>query len=382
MRKLLFLMTVAVAGVALADGADDGLVEQESNNPWHFRIGPVLSPRVRVKVKGPRIVPQTTRTPGTTSGTGSTGAPAGPSAGYVSRTYSDGYVNPDEGTEDPDSMISGLTWDWGADDVGSQYSGGKMQFHTDMTRWTETVTSSSFGSGSGNESDHDALIGVEAMGGWSFLDDEIFDAAIDGGFRFYGSGDLKAKSAYGTSTTTTRNEYRLVDSYDASGWTDVPSGSYTGTPGGPGRIIGAMPDRSEQLMGSKSSSETYYYRSSSKLEYRIWDIRLGPTVGWKATDYLTIRGGVYGLLGFVDADFQSPKRTANGYSRVNKSKCDAVFGVAAGLSAQIDITDSLFIMGGAEYDWWSDDITLNAGGADARIELSDITVSLSLGLEF
>ncbi len=381
MRRILFFVTATVAGMVMAEGAEGELVEQESRNPWHFRIGPVVSPRVRARIKTSRIKPVVPTASGTRSGTGAD-APADSSAGYVERTYTDGYVNPDEGTEDPDSMISGLTWDWGADDLGSQYSGGQMQFHSDMTRWTETVSSSSFGSGSGYDSDHDALLGVEAVGGWSFFEDETFEAAIDGGFRFYGSGDLKSKSVYGTSVTTTRNEYRVVDSYDASGWTDSPSGSYTGTPGGPGRLIGATPDRSEELMNSTSSSESYYYRSSSKLEYRIWDLRLGPTFGWKATERLTIRGGIYGLLGLIDADLTSPKRSANGYSRMKKSKCDAVFGIAAGVSAQFNITDNLFIMGGAEYDWWADDVTLNAAGADARIELSDVSLSLSLGIEF
>ena len=95
-------------------------------------------------------------------------------------------------------------------------------------------------------------------------------------------------------------------------------------------------------------------------------------------DALTLRGGVYGLLGLVDAELSNYGTS----SRAKKSKCDAVFGLAAGVSAQFNITDSLFLLGGAEYDWWSDDVTLNAGGSDAKIELSDFTVSLALGIEF
>ena len=322
---------------------------------------------------------------GTTSSGGWTGVSvADPSAGYVERQYVDGYVTPDEGTSDPDSFIAGLTWNWGANNVGSQYSGGRMEFHTDSTRWSESVESSvgSFGHGSRSESDRDILLGVEAMGGWIFLDDETFDASLDGGFRFYGSGDLKSESIYGTSVKTTkkRSEYRFVDSYDASGWTDVPRGSYTGSAGGPGRLLGAMPRRREELVDSYSKSEisSYSYRSDTKLDYRIWDLRLGPTVGWKAMDRLTIRGGIYGLIGLVDAKLRASGASHGG----KKSKCDAVFGLAAGISAQFDITQSLFLQGSAEYDWWTDDIDLKAGGANAHIELSDFTVSLALGLEF
>lgn len=386
MRKLYLIAAMASVGVVFADGVDDGLVREESRKSWHLTIGPVMAPRVRTKVRGPRQMPTRISVPQTdaSSGSGTGASVADPSFGYAERQYADGYVKPDEGTSDPDSFVSGLTWNWGANDVGSQYSGGRMEFHTDSTRWSESVESSvrSCGLGSRSDSDRDILLGVEAIGGWTFLDDDTFDASLDGGFRFYGSGDLKSESIYGTSvkTTKTRNEYRFVDSYDASGWTDVPRGSYAGSAGGPGRLIGAMPDRREELSNSADELESYsyFYRSSAKLDYRIWDLRLGPTVGWKVIDRLTIRGGVYGLLGLVDAELKASGVSYGG----KKSKCDAVFGIAAGISAQFDITESLFLQGSAEYDWWTDDIDLKAGGANAHIELSDFTVSLALGLEF
>ena len=386
MRKLYLIAAIASAGAAFADGVDEGLVQEESRKHWHLTMGPVMAPRVRTKVRGPRQIPMRISVPqgATSSGSGAGASVADPSAGYVERQYADGYVKPDEGTSDPASFISGLTWNWGANNVGSQYSGGRMEFHTDSTRWSESVESSvrSYGLGSRSESDRDILLGVEATGGWTFLDDETFDASLDGGFRFYGSGDLKSESIYGTSVKTTkaRSEYRFVDSYDASGWTDVPRGSYTGSAGGPGRLLGAMPERREELANSADESEaySYFYRSSAKLDYRIWDLRLGPTVGWKVMDRLTIRGSVYGLLGLVDAKLRASGASYGG----KKSKCDAVFGIAVGVSAQFDITESLFLQGSAEYDWWTDDIDLKAGGANAHIELSDFTVSLALGLAF
>ena len=382
MRKFWFLTAVVISGAALAESGDKGLVAQAEKSAWHFRIGPVMAPRVRVKIGAPRqVAPPPVSGSTAASGTGSNVA-ADPSAGFTSREYADGYVRPDEGTDDPNSMIGGLTWDWGADDVAGQYSGGTMEFRTEMARWEESASASAYGSGSSSESDRDILLGVEAMGGWTFWDNERFDAAVDAGFRFYGSGDLSAKSKYGTSVMTTRSEYRYVDSYDASGWTDVPSGAHTGTAGGPGRVLGATPTRREELMGTSSTSEMYWRHVDTKLEYRIWDLRLGPTMGWKATDYLTIRGGVYGLLGLVDAELKAAADTPEGIKRTKNSNCEAVFGMAAGISAQVNLTDSIFLMGGAEYDWWTDAVSLNAGGADARIELSDFTVSVAVGFEF
>ena len=56
--------------------------------------------------------------------------------------------------------------------------------------------------------------------------------------------------------------------------------------------------------------------------------------------------------------------------------------MAFGVSGQINLTDNLFVMGGVEYDWWTDSVDLNAGGANAEIKLSDMSISLGLGVEF
>lgn len=381
--KFVVAALVTALGDISAEEVNEGFVECDTGEKsWHFRIGPVMAPRVRVKMHGPRYVrPVLPASSTSVSGTGSN-VPADPSEGYTGRDYVDGYVGPDEGTDDPGSMISGLTWDWGADDLGSQYSDGRVEFRTEMAKWTDRFQTSEYANGSDSESDRDVLLGVEAMGGWTFYNGESFDAALDGGFRFYGSGDLSARSEYGATLTTTHNEYRYVDSYDASGWTDIPSGKHTGSAGGPGRLIGATPTREEELMGSTVSSETYYQQAETKLDYKIWDMRLGPTMAWYVTDDFMVRGGVYGLIGLVDSNLRTSVNTESGSYGAKKSKCDVLFGVAASISLQYNLTDNLFLMSAAEYDWWSDKTSLSAGGADAQIELSDFSVSLSLGITF
>lgn len=390
-RKFLFLAAVAAVGAVFAEGDGEGLVREEGYNAWHFRIGPVMSPRVRVNVRGPRFaLPAMPKVqPGPNSQSSGTGA----SEPYE---YVDGHVTPNEGTGDGDSLAQGYTWDWSAENVPAQYSNGRVEFHTPMTRWEESVVSSSsssfssFSSGSNSEGDRDFLVGVEAMGGWTFWNNRTFDAAVDAGFRFYGSGYLDAGSQYGyqfrqlTTVTTTRNEYRYVDSYDASKWTTMPIGSFEGNPVGPKRLLGTTPERREELMGTSrttetsSRSESYIYSSDTRLIYRIWDLRLGPTFGWYVTDWFTLRGGVYGLLGLVDATLKTDGTTGG----ASASTCGAVFGMAFGVSAQVNLTDNLFLMGGVEYDWWTDSVDLNAGSAEAEIKLSDMSISLGLGVEF
>ena len=399
MSKFALVAVVVLAGAAGAAENDEGLTQEKSYNPWHFRIGPVMSPRVRVNVRGPRFalpaMPKAAN-PGPNSRTSGT-VPDVP--------YADGWVKQDSGTTDRESDVYGLTWNWGADNVPAQYSNGAIEFHTGMAEWEEIVSSSSsssfssYSSGSSSESDRDFLIGVEAMGGWTFWDNRTFDAAIDAGFRFYGSGYINAESQNGyryetrTTTTTTRNEYRYVDSYNVyDNWTpgDILSGglsSYEGKPGGPGPLIYATPngDPRRELMGSSSETRTsgearsYSYSGDTRLNYRIWDLRLGPTFGWHVTDWFALRGGVYGLLGLVDASLKTDGGSAGGASA---STCGAVFGMAFGISGQVNLTDNLFLMGGVEYDWWTDSVDLNAGGANAEIKLSDMSISLGLGVEF
>lgn len=386
MRNFLFLTAAVAASVAVAEDPGEGLVKESSYKHWHLTIGPVMSPRVRVSVSGPRVaLPMTPPAGWRAAGTGAA-APTDPATQpYADRQYVDGYVKPDEGTADPKDWGHGLTWDWGAKDVPSQHSNGRMEFHTDVTRWTESYSSTAYGNGTGSDGDRDFLVGVEALGGWTFFNDGSFDATVDAGFRFYGSGYIDAESRYGTSVTTTHNDYRFVDSYDASGWTDVPVGPYTGTSGeggAYGRVLGAEPTRREEQLPAPQKTETYYYNGDTRFIYRIWDLRLGPTFGWQATDYLVIRGGVYGMLGLVDATLKTDANTSAGPRSASASTCGAVFGMAFGASAQLYLTDDLFLYGGAEYDWWTDSVDLSAGGAKADIKLSDLVISLGMGVEF
>ena len=383
MRKFwLFALVAAVGSAGAAEG--EGLVKENAYNAWHLTIGPVMSPRVRVRVTGPRIA-FPTKPPAGWKAEGSEAAPTDDPTTYADRIYDDGYVKPDRGTtEDPSQALgSDLTWNWGANNVGDQHVGNRMEFHIDNTSWTESYSASSFQTGSGSESDRDFLVGVEAMGGWTFFNDGLFDASVDAGFRFYGSGYLDSASRYGTSVTTTHTNYRTVDSYDASKWTtDPPGGTYTGSEIGPSRLIGALPERRTEFQDTTESTKNYYYIGNSRLNYRIWDLRLGPTVGWQAMDCLVIRGGVYGLFGLVDASLKTAASTSSGPYAASTSTCGAVFGLAFGLSAQLYMTDDLFLYGGTEYDWWSDSIDLSAAGSTAEIKLSDMTISLGLGFEF
>ena len=140
MRRLCFMAAaVAASGAALADGGEaEVFFTRGADNAWRFTIGPVMAPRVRVKISGPRQVKPPASLPNSGSSSGVNGnVAADPSAGFTDREYADGYVRPDEGTDDPDSMIPGLTWDWAADDVQAQHSGGAMEFRTEMARWEE-----------------------------------------------------------------------------------------------------------------------------------------------------------------------------------------------------------------------------------------------------
>ena len=384
MKKIFLMMAAAVSFAAVAEVADEVLVKEAGSNPWRFTIGPVLSPRVRVKVSGPTPVLRAIQPNGSTAaGTYEDNVqPADSSAGYTDRHYADGDVGPDAGTAEGEEHV---TWRWNAKDVPSQHVGDRMEFHAEEPyRWTESYASSEYGHDSGGGTEHDLLVGVEAKAGWLYYEGEDFDAGIDAGFRFYGSGFQDANSRFGNTETTTRTDYRFIDSYDASGW-EAPyeTGAHTGTPVGPNSLIGADPTRrDDDGTVLPSTTEDSHYYSSTRMNYRIWDLRMGPTLGWKPTDYLTIRGGVYGLLGLVDATLKTSVDSSQGAYSSKKTTCRGVFGLAFGLSAELNLTENLFFLSSVEYDWWADKVTLHTGGAEGELRLSDLSITLGLGYKF
>lgn len=389
MNKFVLLAVVAAAGaVNAADG--EGLVEERRSNPWHLRIGPVMAPRVRVKVSGPRFALPALPGNGTKAyGNYDTPLPAPKADGYAVRTYDDGMVGPDVETQN-----DGHTWNWSANNINggngdpAQYSfdDQTMTFHTKATSWQDTYTTHVTEGGSRSESDRDILLGLEAMGGWTFYDDQMFDAAVDFGFRYYGSDDLSARSRYDATVTTMRQDYRQVDTYKVDNWQPgFPVNEYASEERGPGPSIRALPeDQKVEELGEERlhDEKTYFRHARTRLDYYIWDLRLGPTLGWKVTDYLMIRGGVYGLLGLVDARLKTDVQSDQGNARASKHTCDPLFGMAFSLSAELSLTDNIFLYGGAEYDWWTDSVSLRTGGAKADLDLSDFTVSAGLGIEF
>jgi len=402
MRKLMFAVAIAACGAAVAGDGDNELVEESSASAWHFRIGTVMSPRVRCKFRGTPI--KYPKMPESGSWTYETDYaiprhtidPTDDEAYLAGREYVNGKVTPDNGTDDPDSMIFNQTWLWWADDIGdgAQYSSanGMVSFNTEMTYWTKDTVSSTYRGGANDCHDRDIQQGVEFVAGYTFYRKDDFLIDFDLGGRFYGTGDELSVERYGARTSTTIHGYRFVDSYSASGWTSTPGGQHIGTD--PSRVIGDYfePTREEREIPSdelrdrygleSSSSYSYSSYNRTELDYEIWDIRMGPTFGWQPWDFFTLRAGFYGLIGLVHYEFNSDVVTSEQEIHSSNSKCVPIFGIASGLSAQFNITKNLFIMGSIEYDWWTKDVNLWAGQASGKLELSDFSVALSVGVEF
>ena len=383
-----FFALFASAAV-FAEEAKPELSAEETENNFRFHAGVLYSPRVRVKghfnggvsrAQFRSLMPQRKLFP---SGSG---AKVPSSSGYANRQYADGFVNLDEGTTDSGSMIEGLTWNWGADDVAGQYSNGKMSFHTDAA---EPVYSSSvsegFNGGGNSGSTREEELGFEIGGEWIYGRKNGFQFGLGGGFRWTGSDDWNLSDGGHVSVSESVSTYRYKDVYDASGWDEraLKHESYAGDMGGPGRLLGAVPEsREKELVDRRSSQSSYSYSNDMKLRYNIWDLRLGPTLGYEITDDLLIQGGVYGLLGLVDYSLRASTSAGGPSSTSSQSHCTALFGLGFGIAAEYLFTDNIFLRASAEYDWWSDEVHTRAGAGSAEIALSDFTVTAGIGIEF
>lgn len=379
------LLNVTVPFFALF--ASTAVFAEEAESNFRFHAGVLYSPRVRVKghFNGGAIRDRIRGMAAQRTLFGPSGNQTPAASGYADRTYADGYVNLDDGTTAQGSMIEDLTWNWGADDVAGQYSNGKMSFRTEPV---ESVYSSSVSeefSGHNGGSTREEELGLEVGGEWIYGRKNGFQFGLGGGFRWAGSDDWGLSDRGRVSVTESLDVYRYKDTFDASGWDEgaLTHSSYAGDRGGPGRLLGAVPEsREREAVDHQSARNDYSYSNDMRLRYHIWDLRLGPTLGYEITDDLRIQGGVYGLLGLVNYSLRTSTSVGGSSGTSSQSRCTALFGLGFGIAAEYLFTDNIFIRASAEYDWWSDKVHARAGAGSAELALSDFTVTAGIGIEF
>lgn len=354
-------------------------------------------------------------------------------SGYADRSYDDGFVFMDPGTADPNSLVPGLTWNWGYTDA-SQYdpSADTLSFHRllsgidvqsladvsygeELTRTTLRDTPVSL-----DDDMSGAGIGISASG--SLLSRDALELALCVGFNaIWGAGSHMEASTFeerlrldrirvdDSFTYTDTHTYRDTYTYDTMGVTPPPapySGTYAGGGQGQDPVIPNIPSSYQRdVAGSQRQTAstrrtridgTSYWRAANRIAFdvdaELYDLWIGPKAAVTLGERLALFAIPSVSLNYIQVDASRTEDFTAAYpdgrSQVLQSWRDsesegawiAGLGLAAG--AEVRIADGWFagLQGG--YDWLLDDVDVTVGPNTISVDPSGWTLALRAGRAF
>ncbi len=305
----------------------------------------------------------------------------GAGSGFSSRTYDDGYVNPDSGTS-----FTADTAFWGYTSA-SQVAGNSISFHGVGPSHTEIAQRLSL------DSDPGWSDGLAAGGPMITLNyEQEWSKHITLGLDFSVSLLALHRANEGSSffSEITMNHFtsRVTDSYGTGGGV-LPPPPHSGT-AGPGPLILATPSR--VLHESLANSESFYVFDSieESLDFTLTTLSLGPTASYQRGQLRALFG--YGLaLNIVSWDAFKRDTIYAGTTletaqviaqwRDAESGTDVLpgFYLQSSLAYEIDERWSCSVFG--RYDW-SRKLKGEVGGSTFALDLSGWSAGLMLSYRF
>lgn len=350
---------------------------------WDVSVGPVYRGAMSLDVEGSSHV----QAEGLRAGQNASHYPSsiGPQYQYGNRTYDDGFVFMDPGTDYPGTLIPGQTWYWGyasADQV-------------DPVAETLTFTARG-GSSSSSQVTKDAALddskdvdaaGVAVSVRRGLKTGPRCELSLVAGMNaLFGSADGLGGSTY--SEDVKGSSFIVRDVYDISLLTAAPAAPYEGTYLGPGPIIPNIP-ASRQRVSKGSESWTAVNDIEVEADYSVMNLSLGMRMS------TLMKGHVSGFvqpavtLNLVELDVDSQEAfmamhedgsvsVLNSWSdSADQDKWILGAGLSVGAEWMMNEAWRLGLMGG--YDWVSEDVDVDVGAGEVSFDASGFTVGLSVG---
>ncbi len=301
----------------------------------------------------------------------------GPLNSYADRTYENGYVFRDEGTEDPLSIAPGLTWYWGYDEA-EQYDGRSVSFQS--ASYTDTRIEPVQLEEQYAEQGFDQQ-GVDIALQASLWQNEIIDVGVAVGLSFYGnkSFGMQVEQRWDRQTQVTR---QTVDTYDTP-FLPFPDPGHAGTLEGPGYLLNNIPDDRQEVEIGRSVREGRV-TSAFDLEFESMDFRLGPTFSLTPHARVDLMITPNIRMAHVRAVAESRTlvepagRRPVGYEdRQTKEEWILGYGIAGEL--HVRVYGPWQIVAGAGIDRWEDNLVLTADPFETIIELGEWNFTLGVG---
>ena len=297
---------------------------------------------------------------------------AGADSGAASRSYRNGYVNPD-----PNTSITGSTWFWGYES-DSQLQGNALVFQGDGGTIQQTEFSST--SGDWSEGNLDGF-GPTLQAEWIRRLNKEWSWSVLGSF-FFTQFDAEHSGSTFSATHISRVQ-SVTDSYDLGGLLP-PAGPYHGDFTGPGPTLPSAPT-SRSYQNVSESSDRYRNQIRQAFELQLITLSLGPTVEWHRG-----RWGVQASAGLAINvarwEAEQQERLLRNEVEISKwldreTETEALFGgfmqVAVHRSFDHDWHVSAFV----RYDW-SQRIEASVGPSTVGVDLDAFTAGLMIGKTF
>lgn len=309
--------------------------------------------------------------PGLGSDINTTGS-AGPASGPASRTYRNGYVNPD-----PNTPITGSTWFWGYDS-DSQAQGNYLVFQGDGGIVNQTEFSSI--SGDWNEGNLDGF-GPTLQAEWIHRLNGEWSWSVLGSF-FFTQFDAEHSGSTFAATHISR-VMSVTDSYDLGGLLP-PAGPYRGDYAGPGPTLPVSPS-SRSYQNLSAENDRYHNQIRQAFELQLLTFSLGPTVEWHRG-----RWGVQASAGLAinvarwEAEqqerlIQNDREIKQWLDR--ESETEALFGGFIQLAVHRSFDHDWHVSAFIRYDW-SQGIEAPIGPSTVEVDLDSFTAGLMIGKTF
>jgi hypothetical protein len=280
--------------------------------------------------------------------------PPGPGAGSaLNHQYNDGFVNADSSGNQ-----GGQTWNWGYQHA-SQVSGDDILMHA-----------SSMDGGSEHSTD-DPNLGLD------------FHYIRDIGHYSWGQWGIKIAFGYthveiNDHDPMSVNLETVTDKYPLNGVTP-PQAPYSGSPGGPGPVIG-----SEPILRTTSVTPGGVVTGDHKVDAALYDLRLGPSFNFPLSKRFSVEAGGGLAVGLVDSGFSFTEisATSSGAAAASGSGNQTGFVVGAYVEAGFAyrICHSASIFTGAQYEYLGN-FQQSADGRSAELNFGQ-SIFYELGVEW
>jgi hypothetical protein len=351
----------------------------QSSAAWEWQVGPAcrfdarVSPRWNAASVVNRVSDQFLHTVSAPPNVGTL-------TGYADRDYTDGFVHTDPGTADPDTDTAGKTWNWGYDNA-SQYSGSSVQFHSAAGSDHLIAAQAASDELGGKDSDMPGLDFLIGRRLWARKGMAL-------GFSAGASWFPEHSSSFSVNRTVARDtltSFRYVDTYGAP-YTPFPGDPYVGTIGGPGYLLGNIPDSRITEILSQNTTD-WVADSKLKVEMQMAELRLGPTLWLMPTERLTLRLSPHLRVAYVETEAESHTQispTTLGpitYDDRTHSR-NWLLGGGAEAEARLALNRGWFVGFSTAYDWWDDNVNISADPFNASVDLGRVTCTATIGREF